>query len=195
MPRNSDIPPESFDEILAWLDPDRDLAAATYVELRHALVKIFSWNHCADPEGLTDETFDRVAKQVHHLRETFEGNPKFFFLGVAKNLIREYQKKVKSFVSLDDAELPANAPEQVEEESADMREECLYGCLQKLTSEKRELILAYYAQEKQAKIDHRIEMCRSLGLTIETLRVRAHRIRGALEKCVESCLDELALKK
>jgi hypothetical protein len=76
MPRNSDIPPESFDEILAWLDPDRELAAATYVELRHALVKIFSWNHCADPEGMTDETFDRVAKQVHHLRETFEGNPK-----------------------------------------------------------------------------------------------------------------------
>jgi RNA polymerase sigma factor (sigma-70 family) len=182
------MPPESFDEILAWLDRDRELAASLYVELRHALVKIFAWNHCADPEGMTDETFDRVAKQVHDLRFTFEGDPKLFFYGVAKNLIREHQRKAKLYVSIDDIDLPNNPPEEDEEESADLRWECLEACLRELPTVKRELILAYYAKEKQAKIDHRSELARQLGVSMENLRVRAHRIRATLEACIERCL-------
>jgi RNA polymerase sigma factor (sigma-70 family) len=189
MPRNSDIPPESFDEILGWLNPDRELSASIYVELRHALVKIFAWNHCSDPEGLTDETFDRIAKQVHNLRSTYEGDPKLFFYGVARNLIKEHQKKVKLYVSIEDIDLPGNPPEDEEEESADLRAECLKACLGALSSEKRELILAYYSKEKQAKIDHRAEMARQLGVSMETLRVRAYRIRATLEACMERCLE------
>jgi RNA polymerase sigma factor (sigma-70 family) len=195
MPRHSDTQPESFDELLAWLNPNRELAGPIYVELRHSLVKIFGWNHCSDPEGMADETFDRVARKVPELRDAFEGDPKLFFYGVARNLIKEYQKKVKSYISIEDAELPISPPQEVEEESADMREECLQACLRELPSEKRALILDYYANEKQAKIDHRTEMCRRLGVTVETLRVRAHRIRGTLEKCIESCLDQLTVKR
>ncbi len=43
----------------------------------------------------------------------------------------------------------------------------------------------------KAKIDHRTEMARQLGVSIETLRVRMCRIRTALEKCIKRCLDEL----
>lgn len=192
MPRNSDIPLESFDEILAWLDPDRELAASIYLELRRALVKIFGWNHCVDPEGMTDETFDRVAKQVHHLRSTFEGDPKLFFYGVARNLIKENQKKIKLHVSIEDIDLPGNPPEPEEEESADLRAECLEACLGELSSERRELILAYYAKEKKAKINHRSEMARQIGVSMETLRVRAYRIRATLEACMERCLESAA---
>lgn len=191
MPRNSDIPPESFAEILDWLNPDRELAASIYVELRTRLIKIFGWNRCADPEGMTDETFDRVARQVHDLRSRFQGDPKLFFYAVARNLIREYQKKIKSHVSIDDVELSIEAPQEIEDEDDDQRAECLQACLRELSSEKRELILGYYAREKQAKIDHRTEMASRLGLSVETLRVRAYRIRGALEKCIENCLDRL----
>lgn len=195
MPRESDIPPEGFDELLAWLNPDREIAGSTYVELRHALVKIFGWNHCADPEGMTDETFDRVAKQVDHLRATFEGDPKRFFYGVARNLIKEYQKKVKSHVSIDGVDLPSDPPPEIEDETFEMREECLQVCLRNIGKEKRDLVLAYYAKEKQAKIDHRTEMARQLGISVETLRVRMCRTRTALEKCIARCLDELALNK
>lgn len=189
MPRNSDMPPETFDEILAWLDPDREMAASMYVELRHALVKILAWNRCIDPEGMTDEIFDRVAKQVHDLRSTFEGDPKLFFYGVARNLIKEHQKWVKLQVSIEDIDLPGNPPDEEEEESADLRAECLEACLGELSSEKRELILAYYAKEKKAKIDHRSEMARRLGVSMETLRVRTYRIRATLEACIERCLE------
>jgi len=192
MARDSAVPPESFDEILTWLNPDREVAGTIYVQLRHDLTKIFSWNRCADPDGLTDEAFDRVAKKVHHLRQTFEGDPRLFFYGVARNLIKENPKKVKTQVSLEGTDLPANPRNERERETENIREECLNSCLQALSDERRELILAYYAKEKQAKIDHRTEMARRLGTSVETLRVRAHRIRITLEECIERCLNRKA---
>jgi RNA polymerase sigma factor (sigma-70 family) len=193
MVRHSLVPPEAFDEILAWLNPERELAGTLYVQLRHDLTRIFTWNLCHDPEALTDEVFDRVAKKVHDLRQTFDGDPRLFFYGVARNLIKENPKKIKSYISLEDAELGMTIPaNEAENETKIRREECLQSCLQELPSEKRQLILAYYAKEKQAKIDHRTEMARQFAITVETLRVRAHRIRGRLEHCVERCLNRKA---
>ena len=194
MARDPAIPPKSFDEILDWLNPDRDEAANIYVQLRNDLAKIFAWNRCADPDGLTDEVFDRVARKVHDVRPTFEGDPRLFFYGVARNLIKESPKRIKKQVSLEDTDLPA--PEAtVRDESATLREECLHSCLQKLSAEKRELILGYYAKEKQAKIDQRTELAHHLGISVETLRVRVYRIRSTLEKCIERCLDGMVYKK
>ena len=195
MARDSAIPPESFDEILAWLNPNRDLAGSIYVELRHDLAKIFAWNRCPDPEGLTDEVFDRVARKVHDLRHTFVGDPKLYFYGVARNLIKEIPKKIKTHVSLQGTEPAVNPLIDVQEETAALREECLRNCLQKLSEEKRELIMAYYAKDKQAKIDHRTEMARRMGVSVETLRVKAFRIRGTLEDCIERCLNRMAQHK
>jgi hypothetical protein len=47
MARNSVIPPESLEEILDWLDPDPELAAAMYVQLRHDLARMFTWRPVA----------------------------------------------------------------------------------------------------------------------------------------------------
>ena len=194
MARDPAIPPKSFDEILAWLNPDRNEAANIYVQLRHDLTKIFIWNGCTDPDGLTDEVFDRVARKVHDVRSNFEGDPKLYFYGVARNLIKESPKRTRKQVSIEGTDLPA--PEAVvEDETAAMREECLNSCLQALSAEKRELILAYYAKEKQAKIDHRTELARTIGISVETLRVRVYRIRGTLETCIERCLDRMVHKK
>jgi len=188
MARDSELPPESLDEILAWFNPNREAAANIYVQLRHDLTRIFTWNHCNDPEWLADEVFDRVARKVHDLRQTYEGDPRLFFYGVARNLIKENPKKIKSHVPLEEADLSAVSG-NIENETTAMREDCLHRCLQELSSDRRELILAYYAKEKQAKIDHRTEMARQSGTSVETLRVRAHRIRLTLERCIERCLD------
>lgn len=193
MARDSAIPPESFDEILDWLNPDRDVAAQMYVQLRHDLAKIFTWR-CADPEGMTDEVFDRVARKVHEVRPTYEGDPRLYFRAVANNLIKENFKKVKTQVPLDDVDPPAPPTVRSTEETGDI-EDCLQSCLQKLDSEKRKVILAYYAKEKQAKIDHRHELAQQFGISIEALRVRAFRIRASIEKCIENCLEQKAPRK
>lgn len=195
MARDSAIPPESFDEILAWLNPDRDVAGTIYVQLRQDLTKIFTWNRCPDPDGLTDEVFDRVAKKVHDVRKTYVGDPKLYFYGVARNLIKEIPKKIKTQISLQGTEPASDPRRQSEQETATMREDCLRLCLQKLGKDKRELILAYYARDKQAKIDHRTEMAQRLGISVETLRVKAFRIRATLEQCLERCIDRMAQNK
>jgi RNA polymerase sigma factor (sigma-70 family) len=188
MARDSAIPPESFEEILAWLNPDRDVAATMYVQLRHDLAKMFLWGRCADPEGMTDEAFDRVGKKIHDVRPTYEGDPRLYFRAVANNLIKENHKKIKTQLSIDDIDLPAPPTTETEDETVAEIEECLQLCLQKLDTDKRELILAYYAKEKQAKIDHRSELARKFGITVETLRVRVFRIRESLSQCIGRCL-------
>jgi RNA polymerase sigma factor (sigma-70 family) len=191
MPRNSAIPPESLEEILTWLNPDREIAGAMYVQLREDLQKLFIWGKCADPEGLTDEVFDRVARKVHDVQPTYEGDPRLYFRGVANNLIKENFKKVGTHVSLDDADLSTQQTKETGEENERL-DECLQRCLQKLAAEKRELILGYYSREKQAKIDHRSKLAEELGITVAALRVRVYRIRASLDGCIRRCLKREA---
>jgi RNA polymerase sigma factor (sigma-70 family) len=192
MTRNSAIPTESFEEILAWLNPDRDVAANLYLQLREDLANIFKWRGCSDLEGLTDEVFDRVARKVHEVRPTYKGDPRLYFRAVANNLVKETLKKTKTQVSLEDVDLPdPKTTESKEVEPADM-DECLQSCLQKLRAENRKLILGYYAKEKQAKIDHRSELAQQLGISVETLRVKVYRIRVALHRCIKRCLEHKA---
>ena len=194
MARDRALPPHSFDDVLDWLHPDREEAANIYVELRNDLTKIFAWNRCADPDGLTDEVFDRVARKVSEVRQGYHGDPRLFFYGVARNLLKESPKRLKKQLPLEGTDLPVSEA-AVEDESARMRDDCLHACLQELSAEKRKLVLDYYAKEKQAKIDHRTQLARELGISVESLRVRVHRIRATLEKCIERCLDRVDQKK
>ena len=195
MARNSAIPPESFEEILAWLDPDREVAATMYVQLRKDLANIFKWRGCTDHEGLTDEVFDRVQKKVRDVRPTYQGDPRLYFRAVANNVVKENLKKIKTQVSLEDAELPDQITIKSEEEDEADMDDCLQSCLQKLSAENRKLIVDYYAQEKQAKIENRNELAQQFGMSVETLRVKVYRIRKSLQGCIEGCLKRKAQRK
>ena len=189
MARDSAVPTENFEEILAWLDPDREVAATMYVQLRHDLAKIFTFRGCTDPEGLTDEVFDRVAKKILEVRPTYVGDPRLYFRAVANNLIKEDLKRAKTQVSLEEPELREPTTTESDEDNAEDMEECLRSCLQKFSAENRKLIVNYYAKEKQAKIDHRSELAQQLGISVETLRVKVYRIRVSLQDCIERCLE------
>lgn len=194
MARDSAVPPESFEEILAWLNPDRDLAGALYVQLRDDLTKLFMWARCADPEGLTDEAFDRVAKKVHEVKPSYVGDPRLYFLAVANNLIKENFRKIKTHASIEEIDLSRQPKTEGKHDDADVYD-CLDTCLQKLTREHRELIMEYYAKEKQARIDHRSELAQRFGISVETLRVRVFRTRASLEECIERCVERKSQQK
>ena len=190
MPQSSAPSSERFNELLAWLHQNSEQAAAAYLDLRSALVKIFAWNHCSDPEGLADEVFDRVARKLPGLKDSFEGDPRLYFYGVAKNLIKESRKAATLQVPLDGIDCPSDSSPAEEEDTREMRSACLERCLHALPPEKRDLILSYYAREKREKIIHRAEIARRLGVSIRTLRVRILRLRLGLEDCIRRCLDE-----
>ena len=194
MARGSAIPPESFEEILAWLNSDRDVAGAMYVQLRHDLEKLFLWKSVADAEGATDEVIDRVAKKLPEVKPVFVGDPRVYFFAVANNLIKENFRKIKTHASIAEIDPSRQSTTEGETDDAEIHD-CLDECLQQLSDEQRTLIREYYAKEKQAKIDYRSELARRLGITVETLRVRVFRIRASLEECIERCLERKSQQK
>jgi RNA polymerase sigma factor (sigma-70 family) len=184
---------QQFEELLAWLDPDdRGRAGEKYESIRRSLIKIFTWGGCVNAEEMADETVNRVSAKVEDLRPTYKGNPALYFYGVAKRLTKECWRSTWSHVPLDEAsDIAAPAPDEDEDEETLRREaECLRRCLNNLPPGDRELILAYYMKDKQAKIDHRKELARRLGILSNALRVKAYRIRAVLEDCIERCLAE-----
>jgi DNA-directed RNA polymerase specialized sigma24 family protein len=64
--------------------------------------------------------------------------------------------------------------------------------MNQLTPESRELVLEYYPEEKQAKIDRRKELADRLGIAVNALRIRAHRVRASLQECLFACIKQIA---
>lgn len=175
-----------FDCLLAWLDQDRERAGLVYENIRWRLMTIFAARDCPVPEELADETIDRVTRRVSDIATNYTGDKALYFFGVANNVHHEYLKR------------PA-LPEHKEELSGDyphgdpdkeLIHDCLERCLNRLSSEARELILRYYSLEKQAKIGLRKQMADEIGVSINTLRLRVLRMKERLQPCLEQCLGQ-----
>jgi len=172
--------------MLAWLDSDREQAGRKYEEIRCGLIKIFVCQGCSDPEGLADETIDRVIHKIPEIVPKYAGNPALYFSGVARYILLEYKNRIAQLRLL-----PAAPPKQIEEdEDIDREYECLDRCIERLTPANRELILEYYREEKRAMIENRKRLAERMGITPNALRVRADRVRNSLEKCVANCLKQ-----
>lgn len=183
-----EITQDKFEALLAWLNPDRARAGEKYEEIRQSLIKILTWRRCNKAEDVADEVISRVTEKLPELVKHYKGDPALYFYGVAKRVLLEYRKGEKLHVPLSEVNEREIAPSQEQSGEPERMRECLKLCLQSLSPKKRETIMAYYLRDKQAKIDNRKEMARQMGVAGNTLRVRAYRIRAALEECVKRCL-------
>ena len=174
----SELTQEAFEQLLAFLSPDREKAGRRYEEIRLKLVKIFTCRGCMTPEDLADETINRVAKKVAEIGKTYVGDPALYFCGVARKVFLESVRKRPERRPL---------PKMESSEDKELEYECLDQCMQKLTPRSRELILEYYRGEKGDKISQRKELARQWGVGPNALRIRAHRIRNNLHTCVLEC--------
>jgi DNA-directed RNA polymerase specialized sigma24 family protein len=178
-----DLTQEQFDSLLGWLDADRNAAALKYAKIQLRIIRIFACRGCCEAETLADDTFDRVASKIEWLIVNYVGDPTLYFYGVAQNVYREYLRRKP----------PADLPEQVVDspnpEEDERVYECLTSCMGQLPSENTNLVLSYYEGEKQTKITNRKRLAEELGITLDALRIRVHRIRRELRKCVFKCLD------
>ena len=64
--------------------------------------------------------------------------------------------------------------------------ECLRRCLARLPEDQRRLILRYHGEDD--RIRSRQELAEELGIALNALRIRAHRVRRDLEQCVRQRL-------
>jgi len=177
---------EDFDRLLLWLDPDRDQAGKRYEYIRKSLISVFILRGCSEAEDLTDEVINRVAEKVSVLMGNYRGDPALYFYGVAKMIFLEYFRR-KALIR----ELPSEygSDDLRNSDAPDLVYECLDECLEKLTPANRLLILRYYEDAKQAKIDKHKALAAELGIVPGALRQRALRIRIALQECVLNCLQ------
>ena len=176
---------ESFESLLTWLDPNREIAGQKYEVIRTGLIRIFVSKGFSDAEDLADTVINRVMKRLPEIRDTYVGDPVRYFHGVARNIIRETLRRREIAT-----ETVPSFSEEIESHSDEY--DCLVKCLRFLAREKRELILDYHIYDGRDKVEQHRHMAEELGITEGALRGRAHHLRGSLEKCIRQCLEGMA---
>jgi DNA-directed RNA polymerase specialized sigma24 family protein len=114
-------------------------------------------------------------------RGCFEADPALYFYGVARNVYNEWLRKHRP---------PPDPPPAPERD--DLALDCLDECLARLPVESRTLVVEYYRDEGGAKIKSRKSQARSLGITVNALRIKACHVRASLRGCIAECVGRAA---
>jgi|SRR6185436_7926987 DNA-directed RNA polymerase specialized sigma24 family protein len=177
---------ESFDLFLSWLSEDREVAGQMYEDIRRRLIKILECRGCAQPEDVADEALNRFIRRLPELIHTYSGDPFPYILRIARNVQHEREKKQPLPLPENLDEVPA---EPVDTDEIDERvHTCLDQCLGKLEPKSRTLLMDYYQNDKQDKIDFRKILAEELGIAANALRLRVHRLRNNVSMCMNTCL-------
>jgi DNA-directed RNA polymerase specialized sigma24 family protein len=194
MNKQTTLTQANLDDLLSWLDYDRESAGRKYEQIRHGLIKLFAARGCHHAEELADETLTRVASKAAALKGNYEGNPSLYFYGVAKNVHREYLREMSrggdvSPILQSSQYGVAPVADGLTSSPDEVRLRCLTQCLLSLHFEEREFVTKYYEEEKRAKIDSRRALAERHGLSINALRLKAHRLRRSLKQCLLTCME------
>jgi DNA-directed RNA polymerase specialized sigma24 family protein len=184
MKKDWELTKEAFDKFLSWLDLDPEKAGKKYEDIRRHLIIILTCRGCTEAEDLADETINRVIRRSQQMADTYRGEPAAYFITVAHNLFLEHVGKRRT-----QSELSPDLPQPPDPDPDEGREyDCLDRCMQELKPANRDLVLRYYEEDKQAKIDHRKKLADEFGIAPNALRIRAHRVRIVLQECIDNCL-------
>ena len=184
---------EAFDKLLAALSPDRDEAARQYEAVRSRLTRYFESREVSLAEDRADETLNRVARRIDE--------------GQLVDNVMAYAYRVAYFVFLESLKEPdvvdidqegTHLPEvkpQFEDPEQEQRQQCFDTCLEEQAVKNQEIILVYYQGEQRTKIERRKKLAEQLKISLDALRIRAHRIRKGLEECITRCVQEAELTR
>ena len=172
---------EAFQRLLAVLDEDQEKAAHAYEQLRRRTMGLLQWWGAPIADDLADRTLDRVARKLEEGAVIDEGALGAYVRGVARMVFYEWSREPRH---QDVEPLQFPAPETTDQEPAALV--CFDGCLASLDEGDRTLVLRYYDDGKPKEV--RRELAAELGMTLTALRIRAHRLRDRLERCVSACL-------
>jgi len=194
-----ELTPAAFELLLGLFDADRERAGEKYELARRRLLAFFEARGSESPADHADETINRAARKLAE-GEPIEDVNRYLY-GVARLLLLElHRARERAPLPLDSVAPPGapSAAEREEEEreraERERRFQCFEACLAKLTPESRAFIVAYYKEEKGEKIKARKRQAGDMGVSINALRLRASRLRSALDRCARECLRRAAEK-
>ena len=181
---------DGFEKLLTLLAPDRERAGEEYEVIRSKLVKFFKWRGWPRPEELVDETMDRVCWRLAEGEVIRRPDPFLYFHGVARNVLREaWQSRQPAKMR----HLPAPRLDGVDDAMEfEARLSCLERCVQHLDATERELIARYYRGQGGELIENRRRLAEEMGIPLNALRIRVHRVRVRLAACVEAGLRRIS---
>ena len=181
---------QAFEKLLATLSTDRDEAGRQYEMIRSRLVRYFESRAIDSAEARADETLNRVARRLDEGQQ-IENLIGYMYRTAYLVFLEALREPGQT--EIDPEKSPTITPDPLFEDSEqEQRQRCFDQCLSKLTAENRELILAYYQEEGGTKIAVRRQLADGLRIPLNALRIRAHRIRTFLERCIAECLGEPA---
>jgi RNA polymerase sigma factor (sigma-70 family) len=190
---------DSLDRLLLLFDEEPRRAGEKYELMRAKLIRFFQCRGCQLAPDLADEVMNRVARRAHEGEEIRIATLGDYFYGVARNVLREFVRSPENALSpIDELDLSPRFAKQSEDlrNSSDARRDseskldCLESCLARLPAETRDLVISYYQDEAGRKVRNRQRLADSMGVPMNALRIRVHRIRAKLETCVCDCLRD-----
>lgn len=188
-----------MDRMLALLHDDPGRAEQEFLTLRRKLVKFFEWRGCSVPDDLADESIFRVASQLGEGLVIQSSQPRCYFYGVARNVLREYWDAGRKEPSEIDGighttHLSVDPDEMAERESERMRREQLIdrieACIESLPPESRAILREYFCRAGHDKIVARNQLAQRMNISINALRLRVLRLKQDLRRCVDACANE-----
>ena len=156
-------------------------AGEEYLRIWNELVLFFRQQ--SDAEGLADEVMDRMIRKAAQGRYEIRGDVRPYAVGIARKVRMEYLKKTPVVSSYD--RIPFKRHKQEDTSELETRVQVLDECLKELPRAERTLILKYFGADKREKIEQRKQMAAELGIPLNALRVRVHRILHTLSKMIE----------
>jgi DNA-directed RNA polymerase specialized sigma24 family protein len=175
-----DLTTEAFNSLLARLDSDRDEAGRKYVDLLRKLTRFLGYWGCAAPPDQADDALSRTAARIlagepiEHLQR--------YTLAVAQLV---YKESVRHEINRRNAIQPAEA--ETDQAAEECRARCYARCFRGLSSQDQDLITRYYSGPKAPD---RETLAKQRGISLNSLRVSAFRIRQRLARCLEECLQQ-----
>ena len=178
------LTPEEFEALLAMLHRDREKAGEIYEGIRRRLIRLFEWRGCSRSEDLADETFNRAARKFAQGVEIKRPDPYAYFCGVAHHVFQEVvRREAREHKALESGDWTTSDPA---EDEPDYRLDHLRACLEILETDQRHLLLRYHQEDQ--RIRSRKDLCDELGIPMNALRIRVHRLRRRVETCVQEKL-------
>ena len=153
------------------------MSDAEYRSLLSKLRRFFEWHRCESPEDLAQDTLLRGLRRLSEGQSNFGQHEHSFYLGIARNIVREQRKRHKP-----DPPPPDEYPDQRDPLKQLLGRILLRECLNLLSSTDRDLLIGYILDgaEKTAK---------DTAISPNALRIRVSRIRGRIKEFLRGSAD------
>jgi DNA-directed RNA polymerase specialized sigma24 family protein len=187
------LTPDTFAGLLAWLDDGVESNGERYIDVRRRLASYFDRRNRPAADDLADKTLTRVAITLAQDGVIATRPPARYCFAVARYVLLEDLRRDRRTVPFDESRasettgLINHGAAAADRDARERRLDCLDSCLQNLKPGQRELIVEYYAESRQQKIQRRRELALRLGISMNALAIRAWRIREGLMTCVRDC--------